>query len=108
MTGDYPELMRQVALVLGYDPRAANRRGVARYRAHGSLKIAFARGTFSDFEAGVAGGVLDFIRYASGEDACIWLERQGLAARRYSQLRAMAARQAASRRDDKGAERRDF
>src|SRR5262245_41996039 len=32
MTGDYPELMRQVAPLLGYDPRAADRRGVARYR----------------------------------------------------------------------------
>src|SRR5215475_11351209 len=107
MMGDYPELMRQVAPLLGYDPRAADRRSVARYRSHGSLKIDFARGTFSDFEAGVAGGVLDFIRYASGEDACIWLERQGLAPRRYSLLRATAARKAASRRDDKGAERRN-
>jgi hypothetical protein len=108
MTGDYSELMRQVAPLLGYDPRAADRKGVARYRSHGSLKIDFARGTFSDFEAGVAGGVLDFIRYASGEDACTWLERQGLAARHHSLLCAIAARQAASRRDDKGAERRDF
>ena len=65
MTGDYPELMRQVAPLFGYDPRAADRKGVARYRSHGSLKIDFARGTFSDFEAGVAGGVLDFIRHAS-------------------------------------------
>jgi Toprim domain len=108
MTSDYPELMRQVAPLLGYDPRAADRRGVARYRSHGSLKIDFARGTFSDFEAGVAGGVLDFIRYASGEDAGIWLERQGFAARRYSLRRAIPARQGASRRDDKGTERRDF
>jgi hypothetical protein len=30
MTGDYPELMRQVAPLLGYDPRAADRKGVAR------------------------------------------------------------------------------
>src|SRR5262245_16542034 len=108
MTGNYPELMREVAPLLGYDPRAADRRGVARYRSHGSLKIDFARGTFSDFEAGVAGGVLDFIRYASGEDACIWLERQGLAAPRYSLLHAIAACQAAGRQDNKGADRRDF
>jgi len=108
MTGNYPELMREVAPLLGYDPRAADRRGIARYRSHGSLKIDFARGTFSDFEAGVAGGVLDFIRYASGEDAGVWLERQGFAARRYSQRRAIPAPQGASRRDDKGTERRDF
>src|SRR5262245_59774854 len=108
MTGDYPELMRQIAPLLGYDPSAADRRGVARYRSHGSLKIDFVCGTFSDFEAGVAGGVLDFIRHASGEDACKWLERQGLAARRYSLPRGVTARRGASRRDDKDTERRDF
>jgi|SRR5262245_35074865 len=31
MTSDYPELMRQVAPLLGYDPRAADRKGVARH-----------------------------------------------------------------------------
>src|SRR5215475_10144139 len=108
MTGDYPDLMRQIAPLLGYDPRTADRRGVARYRSHGSLKIDFARGTFSDFEAGVAGGVLDFIRHASGEDARIWLERQGLAACRHSLPRAVAARREVSRRDDNGTERQDF
>ena len=42
---DYPALMRQVAPLLGYDPRTADRKGVARYRSHGSLKIDFDHGT---------------------------------------------------------------
>jgi hypothetical protein len=79
---DYPDLMLQVAPLLGLDPSSADRRGVARYRSRGSLKIDFDRGTFADFEAGIAGGVLDFIRHATGEDACTWLERQGLASLR--------------------------
>src|SRR5262245_40569299 len=105
----YPELMRQVAPLLGYDLRTADRRGVARYRSHGSLKIDFDRGTFADFEAGIAGGVLDFIRHASGEDARIWLERQGLAlrAKRYSPLRTIGTREIA-RKADLGAEPRDL
>jgi hypothetical protein len=107
---DFGELMRQVAPLLGYDPRAADRKGVARYRSRGSLKIDFGRGTFADFESGITGGVLDFIRHASGEDARIWLERQGLASRKqkYSPLRSMAAREMVSRKADEGAERRDF
>src|SRR5262249_40110447 len=46
----------------------------------------FARGTFTDFEAGVGGGVLDFIQHVSGEDPRIWLELQGLVSgvKRYS------------------------
>jgi Toprim domain len=101
----YPELMRQVAPLLGYDLRTADRRGVARYRSHGSLKIDFDRGTFADFEAGIAGGVLDFIRQASGEDARTWLERQGLAlaSERYPPPHMMAAREIASRKADLGA-----
>ena len=104
----YPELMRQVAPLLGYDPRAADRNGVARYRSRGSLKIDFAHGTFSDFEAGIAGGVLDFIRHATGEDARNWFERQGLASRtkRYSPPRMMAAREIP--RADLGAEPREL
>ena len=31
---DFGELMRQVAPLLGYDPRAADPKGVARYRSH--------------------------------------------------------------------------
>jgi Toprim domain len=105
---DFGELMRQVAPLLGCDPKAADRKGVARYRAHGSLKIDFGHGTFADFESGEAGGVLDFIRHASGEDPRTWLQRQGLASRtqKYSPLRAMAARKMASRKADLGAERR--
>jgi Toprim domain-containing protein len=104
---DFGEFMRQVAPLLGYDPRAADRKGVARYRSHGSLKIDFGRGIFADFESGVAGGVLDFIRHASGEDARIWLERQGLASRvqKYSPLRS---REMASRNADAGAEPREL
>ena len=104
----YPELMRQVAPLLGYDPRAANRKGIARYRSRGSLKIDFDRGTFSDFEAGIAGGVLDFIRHVTDEDARIWLERQGFASRtnRYSLPRMMAAREIP--RADLGAEPREL
>ena len=108
MTGDYPQLMRQVAPLLGYDPRAADRNGVARYRSRGSLKIDFARGTFFDFEAGVGGGLCAFIRHATGEDARNWLERQGFASRtkRYSPPRMMAAREIP--RADLGAEPREL
>jgi hypothetical protein len=105
---NYGELMRQVAPLLGYDPNKADRNGIARYRSRGSLKVDFARGTFSDFEAGEAGGVLDFIHRVTGEDARTWIERQGLASRnrRYSPLRA--AREIASRKSDAGAEPRDL
>jgi hypothetical protein len=107
---DYPQLLRQVAPLLGYDPRAADHKGVARYRSYGSLKIDFGRGTFSDFEAGIAGGVLDFIRHVSGEDARTWLERQGLASRtqKYCPLGSIAARERASRKADAGAEPREL
>ena len=56
-------------------------------------QIDFGHGTFADFEAGIAGGVLDFIRHATGEDACTWLERQGLASLRGYQLRATEVRE---------------
>src|SRR5262249_28898718 len=108
MTRDYSVLMCQVASLLGYDPRLADRRGLARYRSRGSLKIDFARGTFTDFEAGVAGGTLDFIRHVSGEDARTWLYRQGLAlrAKRYSPLRTIT--RGIARKADLGAEPRDL
>jgi Toprim domain-containing protein len=107
---NYGDLMRQVAPRLGFDPRIADRKGVARYRSRGSLKIDFARGTFADFEDGVAGGVLDFIRHTSGEDARPWLERQGfaLASERYSLPRMTAAREIVSRKTDLGAEPRQL
>ena len=103
---DFGELMRRVAPLLGYDPRVADRKGVARYRSHGSLKIDFGRGTFSDFESGEAGGVLDFIRRSSGDDARAWLVRHGLFStkRGYSPPRAMAV----SKKADLGAEPRDL
>src|SRR5262249_50538369 len=109
MTRDYSVLMRQVASLLGYDPRLADRRGLARYRSRDSLKIDFGRGTFTDFEAGVGGGVFDFIQHVSGEDARTWLYRQGLVSgvKRYSPLRKMAAREIA-RKADLGAEPRDL
>jgi len=109
MTRDYSVLMRQVASLLGYDPRLADRRGLARYRSRDSLKIDFARGTFTDFEAGVGGGVFDFIQHVSGEEARIWLKSQGLVSgvKRYSPLRKMAAREI-TRKADLGAEPRDL
>ena len=107
MTGDYSELMRQVAPLLGYDPWVADRNGVARYRSRGSLKIDFAHGTFFDFEAGVGGGLCALIRHATGEDARNWLERQGLASRtKTSPPRMMAAREIS--RADLGAEPREL
>jgi hypothetical protein len=101
----YPGLMVQVAPLLGYDPAAADRKGVARYRSRGSLKIDFGRGTFSDFESGVAGGVLDFIEHVCGEEARVWLDRQGFAspARSRPPLRAVRGRKA-----DSGAEPREL
>ena len=38
---DFGELMRQVAPLLGYDPRAADPKGVARYRSHGASENRF-------------------------------------------------------------------
>jgi hypothetical protein len=99
----YPELMLQVAPLLGYDPTAADRKGVARYRSHGSLKIDFGRGTFADFESGEAGGVLAFIEHVCGENARAWLERQGFAAPVQSPSPPRAAR---GRKADSGAELR--
>ena len=96
--------MLQVAPILGYDPSSADRRGVARYRSRGSLKIDFDRGTFADFEAGIAGGVLDFIQHATGEDACTWLERQGLASLGSYPFRARGVRETA----DLGAQFREL
>src|SRR5262249_146265 len=109
MTRDYSVLMRQVASLLGYDPRLADRRGLARYRARECLKVDFGRGTFTDFEAGVGGGVFDFIQHVSGEEARIWLKSQGLVSgvKRYSPLRKMAAREI-TRKADLGAEPRDL
>ena len=100
----YSDLMLQVAPILGYDPSSADRRGVARYRSRGSLKIDFDRGTFADFEAGIAGGVLDFIQHATGEDACTWLERQGLASLGSYPFRARGVRETA----DLGAQFREL
>ena len=109
MRRDYSVLMRQVAPLLGHDPRRADRMGLARYRSRGSLKIDFARGTFTDFEDGVGGGVLDFILHVSGDDARSWLVRQGLVSgvKRYPLLRKMTAREIA-RKADLGAEPRDL
>ena len=90
MRGDYSELMRQVARLLGHDPWVADRNGVARYRSRGSLKIDFAHGTFFDFEAGVGGGLCALIRHATGEDARNWFERQGFAFSSPSAARACA------------------
>jgi len=47
----FGELMRQVAPLLGYDPGRADRKGVARYRSRGSLRIDFRQGLFADYEA---------------------------------------------------------
>src|SRR5215471_6784662 len=98
----YGELMRQVAQLLGYDPSAADRRGVARYRARGSLRIDYARGLFADYEAGVAGGVYDFVKHETGESSVEWLKRNHLEAP--ARCTARAARR---RPEDLGAERRD-
>ena len=100
----YPNLMLQAAPLLAFYPSSADRRGVARYRSRGSLKIDFDRGTFADFEAGIAGGVLDFIRHATGEDACTWLERQGLASLKKDTSRATEVREQA----DLGAQFREL
>jgi Toprim domain len=101
---DFGQLMRQVAPLLGYDPRVANPKGVGRYRSHGSMKIDFSRGTFSDFETGVAGGVLDFIRVETGQDPRDWLKHNHI----NSPKPAMARPGIFRRKEDHGAERRDF
>jgi putative DNA primase/helicase len=100
---DFGSLMRDVAPLLGYDPGRADRKGIARYRARGSLRIDYRQGLWSDYEAGEAGGVFDFIKYATGERPVEWLRRNRLDAA------APVARATGQRRrpHDFGAERRD-
>jgi len=100
---DFGSLMRDVAPLLGYDPGRADRKGIARYRARGSLRIDYRQGLWSDYEAGEAGGVFDFIKYATGERPVDWLRRNRLDAA------APVARATGQRRrpHDLGAERRN-
>src|SRR5262249_10586414 len=100
---DFGSLMRDVAPLLGYDPGRADRKGIARYRARGSLRIDYRQGLWSDYEAGEAGGVFDFIKYAPGERPGQGLRRNRLDAA------APVARATGQRRrpHDLGAERRD-
>ena len=98
----FGELMRQVAPLLGFDPSAADRRGIARYGARGSMRIDYARGLFSDYEAGEFGGVYDFIKRETGESPVSWLKRNHLEA-----PERCTARAARRRPEDLGAERRE-
>jgi hypothetical protein len=99
---DFGDLMRQVAPLLGYDSNAADRRGIARYRSRGSLRIDFGKGLFADYEAGEAGGVLDLIKRETGEHPIEWLKRNRLGPRyQYSYPRHRDP-------EDRGAERRDL
>jgi putative DNA primase/helicase len=101
---DFGSLMRQVAPLLGYDPEAADRKGEARYRPHGSLRINYRHGLFSDYAAGDAGGVLDFIKRETGEQPREWLQRNHIEAPAPTTERRAPPR----RREDDGAERRDL
>jgi hypothetical protein len=100
---DFGDLMRQVAPLLGYDPSAADRKGVARYRSRGSMKIDYRHGLFADFESGEAGGVFDLIEHDTGEKPDIWLGRNHIDAPKNNGPRA--ARRVP---EDNGAERRDL
>jgi Toprim domain len=103
---DFGDLMRQVAPLLGYDSSAADRKGIARYRSHGSLRIDFGKGLFADYEAGEAGGVFDLIEHATGERPCDWLQRNHISAPKGNgTARAPRARREP---EDRGAERRDL
>jgi hypothetical protein len=79
---DFAELMEAVALWLLGEPKQKFRgRREWRYGTRGSLKIDIDRGTWTDFEAGTGGGVLDFISREIGggrADAMSWLRREGL------------------------------
>jgi Toprim domain len=97
---NFGELMRRVAPLLGYDPEAADRKGEARYRPHGSLRIDYRRGLFADYAAGEAGGVLDFIKRETGEQPRDWLQRNHIDAPK------PAAPQRTSRRRQNDGERR--
>src|SRR5262249_30041326 len=98
---DFGSLMRDVAPLLGYDPGRADRKGIARYRARGSLRIDYARGLFADYEAGEFGGVLDFIKRETRESPVEWLRRNHLEAP------ARCSARTARRCLDLGAERRE-
>src|SRR5262245_26539065 len=101
---DFGALMRQVAPLLGYHPSVANRHGQARYRPNGSLYIDFHRGLFMDYAAGTGGGVFDFIRAETGQDPRDWLKRNNIG----SHTRPMAKPRILRRKEDLGAERRNF
>jgi hypothetical protein len=98
----FGELMRQVAPLFGYDPSRADRKGVARYRSRGSLRIDFRQGLFADYEAGEAGGVFDFIARETGEPPIEWLRRN------HFEAPEPAARTSRRREEDHGAGRREL
>jgi hypothetical protein len=101
---NFGELMRQVAPLFGYAPSAADRRGIARYGSRGSMRIDFARGLFADYEAGLYGGVFDFIKRETGESPIEWLRRNRLEA----PARRISHAPPRRRTKDLGAERRDL
>lgn len=101
---DFGDLMRQVAPLLGYDPRMANRQGKARYRPHGSLCIDFCRGLFVDHATGNGGGVLAFIETETGQDPREWLKHNNVDSPKPAAARPRIFR----RKEDHGAERRDL
>ena len=85
---DWSECIRAATAHFRGDPnaqRSSRRRGELRWGNQGSLvvwiKPSTHPGTFHDFEAGVGGGVLDFLRHEAGMDkgaAMRWLGEQGL------------------------------
>jgi hypothetical protein len=99
----FGELMRRVAPLLGYNPEAADRKGEARYRPHGSLRIDYRRGLFADYAAGEAGGVLDFIKRETGEEPREWLQRNHI-----ESPAPTTERRTSRRREDDGAELSDL
>jgi Toprim domain len=101
---DFGDLMRQVAPLLGYDPGMANRQGKARYRPHGSLCIDFHRGLFVDHATGNGGGVFAFIETETGQDPREWLKHNNVDSPKPAAARPGIFR----RKEDHGAERRDF
>src|SRR5262249_6992786 len=101
---DFGALMRQVAPLLGYHPSVANSHGQARYRPHGSLCIDFDRGLFMDYAAGAGGGGFDLIRAETGQDPRDWLKRNNIG----SHARPVAKPRILGRKEDLGAERRNF
>ena len=81
--------------------------GVLRFGSQGSIEVNVGEGWFSDYEAGVRGGVLDLIKHKGGAAndaaALTWLENRGIKNKSEPRSPAPAASQFYDYRSESGA-----